>query len=119
MASVRSILLLCAAALLIAGTVLTSRPVASTVETVHIATGSVISLQTPRFVQVGRRYAFTWAGGGPGQTYTVKSMRDDGWILVEVAEENVNPIYLVPGELPTRWLNAGTAISIQEMRPHQ
>jgi hypothetical protein len=119
MASVRSILILCVSALLLAVTALTSRPAASAVETVHIAAGSVISLQTPRFVDAGKRYAITWAGGGPAQTYTVKSRREDGWILVEVAEENVNPIYLVPGELPTRWLNIGTAISIQEMRPHQ
>jgi hypothetical protein len=36
-----------------------------------------------------------------------------------VADENTNPIYFVPGDLPTRWLNVATAISIQEMRPHQ
>ena len=88
-------------------------------ETVSLAPGSVISLYTPAFVQPGKRYAFTWAGGGPAQTYTVKARREDGWVLVEVAEENINPIYLVPGELPTRWLNAATAISIQEMRAHQ
>ena len=45
--------------------------------------------------------------------------REDGWILVEVADENTNPVYFVPGDLPTRWLNIATAISIQEMRPHQ
>jgi hypothetical protein len=78
----------------------------------------VISLRTPEFVQAGKRYAFTWAGGGPAQTYTVKARREDGWVLVEVADENTNPVHFVPGELPTRWLNAGTAISIQEMRPH-
>jgi hypothetical protein len=88
-------------------------------EVVHIAQGSVIALATPPFVAAGKRYAFTWAGGGPAQTYTVKSIRSDGWVLVEVADENTNPIFFVPGDLPTRWLNVGTAISIQEMRPHQ
>jgi hypothetical protein len=91
----------------------------SAFETVSLASGSVISLATPEFVQVGKRYAFTWAGGGPSQTYIVKSLRKDGWVLVEVADENTNPAYFVPGELPTRWLNAGMAISIQEMRAIQ
>ncbi len=72
---------------------------------------------TPSFVQVGKRYAFTWSGGGPAQTYTIKATRTDGWVLVDVAEEIVNPSYLVPGEFPTRWLNVALAISIQEMRP--
>ena len=119
MASPRSIVFLCVAALLMAVTALTSRPAASAAETVHLARGSVISLQTPEFVQVGKRYAFTWAGGGPAQTHTVKSKRDDGWVLVEVADENFNPLHYVPGDLPTRWLNIGNTISIQEMRPHQ
>ena len=73
--------------------------------------------ETPSFVQAGKRYAFTWSGGGPAQTYTVKATRPDGWVLVDVAEETVNPVYLVPGEFPTRWLNVALAISIQEMRP--
>jgi hypothetical protein len=73
--------------------------------------------ETPSFVQAGKRYAFTWSGGGPAQTYTVKSVRNDGWVLVDVAEETVNPALLVPGEYPTRWLNVALAISIQEMRP--
>jgi hypothetical protein len=47
----------------------------------------------------------------------VKSVRSDGWVLVDVAEETVNPALLVPGEYPTRWLNVALAISIQEMRP--
>jgi hypothetical protein len=75
------------------------------------------SAETPSFVQAGKRYAFTWSGGGPAQTYTVKAVRPDGWVLVDVAEETVNPAYLVPGEFPTRWLNVALAISIQEMRP--
>ena len=94
-------------------------PASRAAETVTIARGSVISLATPQFVSAGKRYAFTWAGGGPAQTYTVKAVRPDGWVVVEVADENTNPIHFVPGELPTRWLNVGTAISIQEMRPHQ
>lgn len=117
MASVRSLLLVAAVVVLVAF-VVSPRPSASTADTVHLARGSVISLATPEFVQVGKRYAFTWAGGGPAQTYVVKSKRADGWVLVEVADENTNPAHLVPGELPTRWLNAGTAISIQEMRPY-
>lgn len=117
MASVRSILLLSAAAILVLSIAAPRRSV-SAAETVHLAQGSVISLRTPEIVQVGKRYAFTWAGGGPAQTYVVKSKREDGWVLVDVADENTNPVHFVPGELPTRWLNAGTAISIQEMRPH-
>ena len=119
MASLRSVVLVCVAALVLAATALTSRPTVSASETVYLASGSVISLRTPEIVQVGKRYAFTWAGGGPAQTYVVKSKRDDGWVLVEVADENTNPVYFVPGDLPTRWLNVATAISIQEMRPHQ
>jgi hypothetical protein len=113
MAFIRSLLLLVAIAsgLLLASFTFQTRTEASSQE--------VVRLQMPDFVQVGRRYAFTWAGGGPAQTYTVKSKRQDGWILVEVADENTNPIYFVPGELPTRWLNVAMAISVQEMRPHQ
>jgi hypothetical protein len=81
------------------------------------AAPSVQSLETPSFVQPGKRYAFTWSGGGPAQTCTVKSVRSDGWVLVDVAEETVNPAFLVPGEFPTRWLNVALAVSIQEMRP--
>ena len=84
---------------------------------VYGASPSVETLETPNFIKIGKRYAFTWSGGGPAQTYTVKAVRSDGWVLVDVAEENVNPAYLVPGEFPTRWLNAALAISIQEMRP--
>ena len=119
MASLRSILLLSFGALFLAATVFSSRSDASAQDVVRLASGSVVSLRTPQFVDVGKRYAFTWAGGGPAQTYTVKAKRDDGWVLVEVADENTNPIYFVPGDLPTRWLNIATAISIQEMRPHQ
>ena len=119
MASFRSLVFLFVAAVVFASTLVTSRPSASMFEQVSLASGSVISLRTPEFVQVGKRYAFTWAGGGPAQTYTVKSKREDGWIVVEVADENTNPAYFVPGDWPTRWLNIGTAISIQEMRQHQ
>jgi hypothetical protein len=83
----------------------------------HGASNAPVAPETPSFIQVGKRYAFTWSGGGPAQTYTVKAARSDGWVLVDVAEETVNPVYLVPGEFPTRWLNAALAISIQEMRP--
>ena len=86
-------------------------------ETVHIAAGSAVALATPPLIQVGKRYAFTWAGGGPPQTYTIKSLRKDGWVEVHVAEENVDPAFLVPGQTPTRWLHVGIAVSIQEMRP--
>ena len=120
MASVRSVVLLIAGAIVLA--FLTSRPVpvvAAPQDVVRLASGSVVALRTPEFIQVGKRYAFTWGGGGPAQTYTVKEKRPDGWVLVEVADENTNPVYFVPGELPTRWLNAATAISIPEMRPFQ
>jgi hypothetical protein len=84
---------------------------------VYGASPSFQSETTPSFVQAGRRYAFTWSGGGPAQTYTVKVVRPDGWVLVDVAEENINPAFLISGEFPTRWLNVSLAISIQEMRP--
>ena len=86
-------------------------------ETVSIAPGSAVALATPPFIQAGKRYAFTWPGGGPPQTYTIKSVRADGWVEVQVAEENVDPAFLVPGQTPTRWLHAGIAVSVQEMRP--
>ena len=119
MAFFRSIVLLSAGALVLAAGLFSSRAAASAQDVVRLASGSTVSLRTPEFVQVGKRYAFTWAGGGPAQTYVVKSKREDGWVLVEVADENTNPVYFVPGDLPTRWLNVATAISIQEMRPHQ
>jgi hypothetical protein len=90
---------------------------AARAETVHIADGSTIALTTPPFLVSGKRYAFTWPGGGPPQTFTVKDIRKDGWVLVEVAEENVDPAFVPVGSIPTRWLNAALAISIQEMRP--
>ena len=90
---------------------------ASGADIVSLASGSVIHLATPPFIQVGKRYALTWAGGGPAQTYLVKQIRPDGWILVEVAEEILRPELFIPGEFPTRWLNVSLAISIQEMRP--
>ena len=46
-----------------------------------------------------------------------KSLRQDGWILVEVADETIKSELYVPGEFPTRWLHVGLAVSIQEMRP--
>jgi hypothetical protein len=86
-------------------------------DTVTLAPGSAVALATPPMIQVGKRYAFTWAGGGPAQTHTIKTVRKDGWVEVQVAEENVDPAFLVPGQTPTRWLNVGLAVSIQEMRP--
>jgi hypothetical protein len=85
----------------------------------EISPGDPVSFATPGFLAVGQRYAFTWPGGGPPQTYTVKSIRRDGWIVVEVAEDNTNPAFHPPGELPTMWLHVGMAISIQPMRPLQ
>ena len=90
---------------------------ASMVETVTLARGSTVSLATPEFIQKGKRYAFTWPGGGPPQTFVVKEVRSDGWVLVDVAEENVDPAFVPLGSMPTRWLHAGIATSIQEMRP--
>lgn len=89
---------------------------ASAPEEVTIAAGSVIHLATPAFLTVGKRYAFTWPGGGPPQTFVIKSKRTDGWVLVEVADENIRPELYIPGEFPTRWLHAALAVSIQEMR---
>ena len=90
---------------------------ASEQETVSLARGSVVSLATPPFIEAKKRYTFTWPGGGPPQTFIVKDVRPDGWILVDVAEENVDPAYVPLGSMPTRWLNAALATSIQEMRP--
>jgi hypothetical protein len=97
---------------------LTSRPDrASAQDLVRLASGSTISLATPAFIEKGKRYAFTWPGGGPPQTFAVKDVRPDGWILVEVAEENLDLNVLPLGTLPVRWLNVAIATSIQEMRP--
>lgn len=90
---------------------------ASDADVVTLASGSAVHLATPPFLKVGGRYAFTWPGGGPPQTFVVKEKRDDGWILVEVADETIKPELYVPGEFPTRWLHVGLAVSIQEMRP--
>jgi hypothetical protein len=84
---------------------------------VGLAHGTVVNLATPTFLQQGKRYAFTWAGGGPAQTYAVKEVRPDGWILVEVADEVTRPDLYIPGEFPLRWLHVGLAVSVQEMRP--
>ena len=89
---------------------------ASPMDVVSLASGSAVHLATPPFLKVGTRYAFTWPGGGPPQTFTVKTKRDDGWILVEVADETIKPELYIPGEFPTRWLHVGLAVSIQEMR---
>ena len=95
-----------------------SRPaVAAMQESVRLVSGSTIALSTPEFIVKGKRYAFTWPGGGPPQTFTVKEVRRDGWILVEVAEENIDPNIVPFGNLPVRWLNVAIATSVQEMRP--
>lgn len=90
---------------------------ASTLDIVSLSEGSAVHLATPRFLALGKRYAFTWPGGGPPQTFVIKAKRDDGWVLVEVADENIKPELYLPGEFPTRWLHAALAVSIQEMRP--
>lgn len=89
---------------------------ASSMDVVSLASGSAVHLATPAFLKLGKRYAFTWPGGGPPQTFVIKSIRDDGWILVEVADETIRPELYIPGEFPTRWLHVGLAVSIQEMR---
>lgn len=106
-----------AALVLVSGTTGPARYAASARETVTLAAGTTVALSTPAFLQAGKRYAFTWPGGGPPQTFTVKTVRPDGWILVEVAEENLDLSVLPMGVLPVRWLNAAIATSIQEMRP--
>jgi hypothetical protein len=102
---------------LVALTSLFSAPRAAAQESVRLVDGATIALATPPFIVKGRRYAFSWPGGGPPQTFTVKEIRKDGWILVEVAEENIDPNFVPFGTLPVRWLNAAIATSIQEMRP--
>ncbi|PYR91054.1 MAG: hypothetical protein DMF84_18465 [Acidobacteria bacterium] len=86
-------------------------------DVVRLVDGTAVNLATPSFLVKGRRYAFTWAGGGPPQTYSVKDIRSDGWILVEVADEITRPDLYIPGEFPLRWLHVGLAVSVQEMRP--
>jgi hypothetical protein len=105
------------AASIVAAAVIVRAASGSSQETVRLADGTAVALATPPFIQVGRRYAFTWPGSGPAQTYVVKLVRPDGWVLVDVAEENVDPSFLVPGQTPTRWLHVGLATSVQEMRP--
>jgi len=107
------------AGVLVAGVFVWRAPAAkaSGADTVSLADGSAVHLATPAFLVVGKRYAFTWPGGGPPQTFMVKAKRADGWILVEVAEETLKPELYIPGEFPTRWLHVGLAMSIQEMRP--
>ena len=104
------------AVLVAAGPALLSRPAVAQ-ETVRLASGAAVALATPDFIVRGGRYAFTWPGGGPPQTFTVKDLRPDGWILVEVAEENVDPNFVPFGALPVRWLHVGIATSVQQMRP--
>jgi hypothetical protein len=84
---------------------------------VHLAPGTAVTLATPAFLQQGKRYAITWAGGGTAQTYAVKLVRPHGGVLVEVADEVTRPDLYIPGEFPLRWLHVGLAVSIQEMRP--
>jgi hypothetical protein len=117
MTRVRAAVLLSAVVLLAAVSFPPGGVRASGQDTVSLAAGSRVSLSTPAFLEKGKRYAFSWPGGGPPQTFTVKDMRPDGWILVEVAEENVDPNLVPYGTLPVRWLNAALATSIQEMRP--
>jgi hypothetical protein len=112
MAILRSALL--SAALVLVVSLITAAGGSSARET--RSSGSAPAFETPRFVEIGKQYAFTWSGGGPAQTYTVKRVLPDGWVLVDVAEETVNPAYLIPGDYPSRWLNVALAISIQEMR---
>ena len=121
MASVRlqSLLVLVFAATLGAAAYdLTARPPAhaSNMDVVSLATGTAVHLATPRFLQVGKRYAFTWPGGGPPQTFAIKQIREDGWVQVDVADEVTRIDLIPPGEFPTRWLHAALATSIQEMR---
>lgn len=85
-------------------------------DVVQLQPGSAVHLATPEFLVTGKRYAFTWSGGGPAQTYMVRAIRPDGWILVDVADETLRPDQYLPGEFPQRWLHVGLAISIQEMR---
>ena len=110
----------CAAALGAAVVTAAWRPAvvrASAPDIVSLAPGTAVHLATPPFLVPGKRYAFTWPGGGPPQTFVVKALRDDGWLLVEVADETIKPELYIPGEFPTRWLHVGLAVSIQEMRP--
>ena len=106
-----------AAIALTVGLILQTRASAGAQEYVRLVAGTSVAISTPPFIQVGKRYAITWGGGGPPQTYTIKSLRPDGWVEVLVAEDNVDPAFLVPGQTPSRWLHVGIATSVQEMRP--
>lgn len=106
------------AAIAIAALVFTFQPTADARdETVYLAPGSTVAFATPPFLVPGKRYAFTWPAGGPPQTFTIKSVRPDGWVLVEVADDNTNTRLVASTEFPVRWLHVGLALSIQEMRP--
>ena len=106
-----------AAITLAVGISLQTRASADGQEFVRLVDGTSVAISTPPFIQVGKRYAITWPGGGPPQTYTIKTVRPDGWVEVLVAEDNVDPAFLVPGQTPSRWLHVGIANSVQEMRP--
>ena len=83
MASVRFFIVFAAAAAAIAAAGWRSAPAAAApMEVVTLSDGSVVGLRTPAFVQVGKRYAFTWGGGGPAQTYTVKEKRPDEMVIM-------------------------------------
>ncbi len=114
--SVAAIVIVAAASFVAGSRFTDSVAAAPPMETVSLAAGTSVAISTPPFIQAGKRYAFSWPGGGPQQTHTIKSVRPDGWIEVQVAEENLDPAFLAPGQTPTRWLNVGLAVSIQEMR---
>jgi hypothetical protein len=114
-------LLVVPAALLTVGVVFAAArttPVAALdIQDVRLQPGAAVHLATPPFLEAGKRYAFTFPGGGPAQTYTVKQVRADGWVLVDVAGELTNADQYLPGEFPQRWLHVALATSIQEMKP--
>ena len=120
MLSRRSLIAVALAALTgVLATFVLTRPAriqAAALDVVSLAHGTAVHLATPSFIAVGKRYAISWPGGGPAQTFLVKQIRSDGWILVEVAEETIKPELYIPGEFPTRWLHVALATSIQEMR---
>jgi hypothetical protein len=108
--------LIAVAVTVLLGSLASTKPAASAQDLVRVV-DSTISLATPPFVQVGKRYALTFPGGGPAQTHTIRQVRPDGWVLVDVADENIDPALIVRGEVSTRWLHIALATSIQEMRP--
>ena len=88
---------------------------APAMETVSLAAGTSVAISTPPFIQAGKRYAFSWPGGGPQQTHTIKSVRPDGWVEVQVAEGRLGRDACRDGGLASALVDGYAALFIGEI----